>query len=133
MTGSTLIAKLEAATEGSRTLDCEIAFLDGWRCKTIAGEGQSCGDDGLYWKKGDRTWTMQDGDSYPPNYTTSIDSAMTIVPWLTMRIDISGSFNDIEMYSRDPVHPACKSVTVEGSRPLALTICIAALKARATP
>lgn len=120
-----LIERLEKATEGSRELDCEIAFLDGWRCKTIDTIG-------LCWKKGDWSWTQEDYE-HPPCYTTSLDAALSLVPRGHMWALVCTKVVGIEAPHIAVVRPGD---TDEDSRPTykaptpALALCIAALKAR---
>ncbi|MCH7728024.1 MAG: hypothetical protein IH991_16335, partial [Planctomycetes bacterium] len=54
-----LIAELEAATEGSRWLDCDIARLVG---------------------VGAALYSDNSGVSIAPDYTASLDAALTLVP-----------------------------------------------------
>ncbi len=101
-----LIAKLEAATEGSRVLDCFIAY-------------------GLH------PDFISEADC-APHYTTSIDAALTLVPeravWaLSCNDEYPGLFRGTVMprLSDDNASDA----TVHAPTP-ALALCIAALKAR---
>lgn len=67
MTSDELISKLEAATEGARWLDEEVAVAVGWTRKDV---------------KHDFKWKAPDDQLYilPPRYTTSLDAALTLVP-----------------------------------------------------
>ncbi len=66
-----LIAKLEAATEGSRELDLEIAM--------ICGHDLSSGFTPTFAYHGDTpVYEWSTGET--PSYTTSIDAALTLVP-----------------------------------------------------
>ena len=64
-----LIAKLEAATEGSRALDAEIALAI-----NAVPTGAQLHKDGITW------WLDNIGVFAPEDYTTSIDVALTLVP-----------------------------------------------------
>lgn len=84
----TLIERLEAAEEGSRELDAEIALAirapqeyfsrfdkdtDGYPWPGWSDvDGPECYDDAI-WGGGGRGWTA-------PQYTTSIDAALTLIP-----------------------------------------------------
>jgi len=100
-----LIAKLEAATEGSRELDDAI--------------NRATGDKHLSYD--------------PPHYTTSIDAALTLVPKEFRWWSLSNKDNEDEFFIitlREPYaggryrHCAGAHLTV------ALALCIVALKAR---
>lgn len=128
MTHERLIAALEAATEGSRELDAEVAVACGWRSKL--------GDDGRsYWKRDDYDSWLAISDGGPDFYpTTSIDDALTLVPegciWKVFS-DYPGDayFADLEKWV--PGHEGTEHWRTDGacSSP-ALALCIAALKAR---
>jgi hypothetical protein len=62
-----LIARLEAATEGSRELDYEIAK---WKLPRLSECVQLP----------DGRWETPDGLVYAIDYTTSLDAALTLVP-----------------------------------------------------
>lgn len=119
-----LIEKLRAATEGSRELDAEIARALGWKPVKV----HPLIDDDAYWQKPDQpdvNWPL-------PDFTRSIDTALTLVPddhnfvlrtswWpdLGMRWHVSIATK----YHRDEIR--------SDDRPTApLAICIAALVAR---
>jgi len=66
-----LIARLEAAPEGSRELDAEIAVAVWPKLADYAPDT----------KRGPGHWiSPKDGPVYAENYTTSIDDALTLVP-----------------------------------------------------
>jgi len=97
-----LIAKLEAATEGSRELDREVA-------KAVYG-----------WKR------VQPG-YYVPRFTQSLDAALTLVPegweWFKPQNNYQSDKPRIEIFG--PI-----DYQVAAAATPALAICIAALKAR---
>jgi len=114
----TLIKKLEAATEGSRELDAEVAVAAGLDKDTMCSMY-------LDWVRLNNA-NMING--HPgPHYTTSIDAALTLVPegvahWMIRspkpwaKIWLHYDNTDNETYG-------------DGATP-ALALCIAALKAR---
>ena len=112
-----LIEKLEAAAEGSRELDGDIADAIGYTKPRDVGFGFVGGPT----------------RAAAPHYTTSIDAALTLVPagW---RVDIfAWDSMEAECYlrDRDGQHPACKWAECKWNlRIPALALCIAALKAR---
>lgn len=101
-----LIAKLEAAKEGSRQLDHEIA---------VAVE-----------KYKEPPVTALDTDWWTPHYSTSIDAALTLVPksWDKTCREVGGECNA----SVGP--PRAPDIESSGATP-ALALCIASLRARA--
>lgn len=110
-----LIERLEQATEGGLTLDkailAELGFT--WR-----------GMD--YWHHDNKT--MWKGSTH---FTSSIDAALTLVPegW---SVDLTRHRGNVGNYARvyhDGMHGE-PSFMVHKNGPLALRICIAALKAR---
>lgn len=114
-----LIAELEAATEGSRDLDGEIALSLGW-VKHHAG-----------WAH----WTTPEGleNQHVPFFSDSLDAALTLVPegWVWhVQIDYelpgrANLYNAVPGGKDDPpVH-----VQADGATPV-LALCIASLKAR---
>lgn len=128
-----LIAKLEAATEGSRELDAEI-----WRHLGLA---PAIGDGVWDWKyMGNGAWHQSEMESTwgrhaaAPHYTTSLDAALTLVPdglgrgcWAFSRDHYGGCHADVwrnAEFNRKE-HGSSKTP--------ALALCIAALKARSTP
>jgi hypothetical protein len=107
-----LIAKLAAASEGSRALDADVAETQGW---------SSDADD---------NWIGPGGAIASPHYTTSLDAALTLVPegylWLLGNTGLSdgrGAYRG-DVYC----HPRGGAIGVSNTPTLAL--CIAALKAR---
>lgn len=113
-----LISKLEAAAEGSRELDKEIWKACGSHISTIGTE----------------RWPNRIGEVSHfisiecPDYTTSIDAALVLVPegWCW----VAG--NELENFaSVKPDHNAHDKILSSSSATPALALCIAALKARA--
>ena len=99
-----LIAELERATEGSFALDCKIAAEVGSK-------------------------------RVPPRaYSVSLDAALTLVPeGLCWRYDSALGFAEIFDLTKSPIFVAGSSDDpCLGSKPPALALCIAALKARQT-
>ena len=123
---SSLIAKLEAATEGSRELSDEVLIACGWK-RGVVGKPPL---QSAYWKTPDGQrmgWEddLTSGGVERPDPTQSLDAALTLVPsdcaW-----DVWGpvSGNAQLMRGSGEIIEA-----VAGNAILAL--CIAALKARA--
>ena len=119
-----LIAKLEAATEGSRELDAEVAMeihprLKTYTPDTVTGPGHWISD--------------KDGRVYAQDYTTSLDAAVTLIPegWrldeLKNLIDYWGC---ILWYADPPQAVYCGYNDQLRPKSSILAICIAALKAR---
>jgi hypothetical protein len=118
MTREELIVALEKAERPSRKLDAEVALVVGW--KVVVGD----------------TWMGPHGEIAVPEYTTSIDAALTLVPegwrwavgdkddrtdvpWAQVfRTDLETG--ELVMFAEDDCYPATP----------ALALCIAALKAR---
>lgn len=109
-----LIARLEAATEGSRELDLAIYAL----CVPESPE----------------KWVRDRPETYAPHYTTSIDAALSLVPETA----------NCHGYDRDPKevvafvsrnHVKDGHWLKEGCHPTSvpLALCIAALRARIAP
>jgi hypothetical protein len=121
-----LIAKLEAATKGSRELDLDLW----WECKANRGSSNSPMPEDY------RRSNLKMNDA--PRYTTSLDAAMTLVPegWSIGLGDLR-SYNPIiwRAHLRDHNNPSASTRDwKEGHAPTpALALCIAALKARNTP
>ncbi len=126
-----LLAKLEAATEGSRELDAEIimeicddAIIGPWPCgesEPVVFHAQAIGI----------------VDKSPvPAYTTSIDAALTLVPegWALLRINQYHETSNpawgwgVEM--RYYTNPEIGLAIGESRASLPLAICIASLRAR---
>lgn len=126
----TLIERLEKATGASRELDVEIGRA------YVALHGYPTDRD-LYapWEdKGfnrNSKWCWQ-GYNDLPFFTSSLDAAMTLVPegWF-----ITASRHSDGWYVAVAPHSTCpQSERFLGSqKPAAIALCIAALKARATP
>ena len=114
-----LIKQLEAATEGSRTLDYEIARELQWRFS----EEEEFKEFGSFWRD-----AMTDEWKQLPWWTTSIDAALTLVPeglrW-TLGYEPTGKLNYWAwVWTDDGPCEAYKPTP-------ALVLCIAILKALA--
>lgn len=124
-----LIARLEAATEGSRELDCAIY-------RTLGGKL------GREIRHTNGTYITTEGDESVPHYTTSLDAVMLLVPegWWVSRINQyhtnKGPMNSWGVHLRHM--PPWEFGEVIGEHGLAfrdgppaavLAFCIAALKA----
>ena len=107
-----LIARLEAAEEGSRGLDNEIAHAVG-------------------------AFFPEDPVCFPPYYTTSLDAALTLVP---VGFEVTLRFNGV-VYPRAGLSECSAHLTKGGrqypsqvmdceARTPALALCIASLRAR---
>lgn len=126
----TLIEKLEAATEGSRELDAEIALTQGWTKNKI-------------W------WITPHGEQVnydPPCWSTSLDAALLLIPegMASVKLTISQNKPPERQYCHATLEQDADSLgrdmenwepyEFEGANaataPLAL--CIAALRARET-
>lgn len=139
-----LIARLKEATEGSHALSWEIAEALGW-AKFWAGQT-------IYVLPGEhaekvRAGLDQDWMDWPyevfssvPEYTTSLDAALTLVPegavWHVMT-----DYGHLRRAKVGPPNNPSASVYKDADRPLfvqadaatpALALCIAALRARQT-
>lgn len=134
-----LIERLEAAGEGSRELDREIASECGWTNLDVP----------TFWVK-----SVCDAAGFPPgtaqatplpHYTTSLDAALALaerVGWRLYKLDASIiSRSSVMLQSVDDrprVDPDSgatlmgKDFAVGSSKTPALALCIAILKARAT-
>ena len=138
--GVDLIARLEAATEGSRELDCLIhVAVHGWKLARIGPDAHGENASEFYTPTGE----LFDGFSYPPigqidrfyhvpqrdtAYTASLDAAATLVP------------NGFKFYVANEVDYGHACAWRDGSKisggctdiaTPALALCIAALRARA--
>lgn len=125
MTRDELIARLEAATGPDRELDRAIAMSLGWRHDP---------HDGPY-----GTWTAPDGTRHTTfnEWTASIDAALTLVPegmdWLIC--SRRRNFRDgyyVHIMDGDVNRDGHSAGEAWHLAP-AVALCIAALKARATP
>ncbi len=123
---TTLITQLENLKGPSREVDAEIAKAMGWKSFTWEFAGR-CG----------LTWYAplnSVGRPQPPNYTGSIDAALTLMPKINRP-----NFPWLAIKSNNPNNPiGCrcelwldnvKNYNGRGET-LAIAICIAALKAR---
>lgn len=129
-----LLDRLEHAEEGSRELDRDVAEAAGWERKVTADQ---MADD--YWRLGDMSWTRETA-GYPPDYTTSLDAALTLVPegWKPSMI----AWQSEELRWDPPFRVSASVVTakqISNSHPgyakgeaatPALALCAAALRAR---
>ena len=116
-----LIRDLEAATEGSRELDGEIALSLGW-VKHHAG-----------WAH----WTTPAGleNQHVPFFSDSLDDALSLVPegtwyWHIRKHKSRGRSHDAIVTLRKPGETADKIQFQVNHKTPALALCIAALKAR---
>lgn len=142
---SDLIAKLEAATEGSRELDCLVAPFAGWKRVTpsMAKQAQiSHQSHGAWIAPEDLTRGELVGDSLhgvtlhrdPPRFTRSLDAALTQVPdgWFWHVGVIARSKFTTTYWARlsddEIFHKYCGEEEHGSTAPLAL--CVAFLKAR---
>lgn len=136
MTVADLIARLEAAAEGSRELDAHIdAVINGRDVIRVEGDFSLATrhTPGRYWYD-----SVHFADA--PNYTTSIDAALTLIPegfavrdfsiWPGCRptVRILGTHRERDgLYWHNGTDGRWEA---QGATP-ALALCIAALKARA--
>ena len=124
---SALIAKLEAATEGSREFDAAIFCMIAPGAK-LAGEvyADACKPTEDVWFPQGPRGTLR----VPPAYTSSLDAALTLVPegW---DYCISRGHGEPAAASLSPTMTVGEVLATAPTPALAL--CIAALKARATP
>ena len=119
---SDLIARLEAATEGSRELDADILALSDYR-STKAYRGwimmQAKGA-----ARDDRTYLLR----FAPHYTTSLDAAMTMVPEADDRcLEITIYCTGTEV---DLAYGNYLQSGLSWAKTTPIALCIAALKAR---
>jgi hypothetical protein len=126
---SDLIARLERAGNGSRDLDSDIfAFLNPSLFRT-ARPGSFVTDEKYIKSASD--WSIVGITKTAPNYTKSIDAAMTLVPE-----GMEKDFTDLYGVARVSVginaEPGPFYGTHEGGS-LAIALCIAALRARSLP
>ncbi len=126
MTRLELIEALEKATEGSRELDCEIAVAVCGYFR-IEPKYEAAGYGYGYVKDGHQHVPGLGGDMLVPNFTTSVDAALTLVPegygWVLY------SDGGIEIYDNEELNGNGR--ISEGDTP-ALALCIYALRARET-
>lgn len=114
-----LIARLEKATHGDYFLDAALAKLLGWTYE---------------WQHRKPLWRSPDGATHklPPDFTGSIDAALTLVPEGYASAVGTMAFKDC---SKKPWAtywtPQGAPHSNEGDTP-AIALCIAALKARAS-
>ena len=119
-----LIAKLEAATEGSRELDADIYEAIG--CEVVRARKSRRGLNWCYRGHFPHGWLAIRWEKMN-HLTTSIDAALTLVPeGMFWSIDSSGSAYICQLDSGGQRG----SVRVGDGESPALALCIAALKAR---
>lgn len=118
-----LVERLEAAEGPSRELDAEIARALGWKDVGIGPHAPQT----VKWVRPDGSETF----NRLPAYTASIDAALTLVPegweWTVGNTYAEGrTFARVENFALkgEP------NFNVDGQRPPALALTIAALKAR---
>lgn len=122
-----LIARLEAATEGSRELDALVAEAAGWEvglCGT--GFGPIVRPDG----------SLHEGPL--PHFTTNTDMALTLVPeGLACTMSVTPKVKGATIWKEFPETSNTKTIRSVGSHDspfsLPLAIVIAALRARSAP
>lgn len=114
-----LIVRLEAAHMGNRELDEAIATL-------IWGPPKPSGNFG-----GPRTlvwWSRGIGRSVAPEFTNSLDAAMTLIPdWVFVRLE---RYSDGWYVTLRPKSDSDLNQERGDQKPVALAVCIAAIKAR---
>lgn len=125
-----VIERLEAASEGSRELDCQIAVaVDGY-FEMPSRYGWEAPDYGYVDDEGARVEPGHGGDQLVPRYTTSLDASLalaerTIAERGPIDLSICGSAQ-VVIHNNDPCgNPLA---TAFGNTP-ALALCIAILKA----
>jgi len=132
-----LIARLEAATEGSRELDAMIHVEVAWLPGTLSKEERAAVLENCVRKP-----VACDGcgrsESRCPPYTTSLDAALTLVPEIaTTAWSISQNPDRNNPGPCGVVMPDITSVFTRDGEAFAATpalaLCIAALKARSQP
>jgi hypothetical protein len=134
-----LIARLEAATEGSRELDYLIhGTIKGWRLPDQSHRfswwtGQSF----QYGDPADMRRAIYIDEEALPYYTTSLDAALTLLPkgwfWRAGMTPVFEGWAFIQKYHSDHTQPGETEFGFRrerGTTP-ALALCIACLKARA--
>lgn len=130
-----LIARLEAATQGNRELDAWLdAAIHGRDVVRVEGDFSL-----ETWHTPGRYWYDAVHFADPPNYTTSIDTALRLLPeWASFELQQSASgpptFTRCRLldWHRSPTgFDPGNEWKCEGNRPLSINICVAALRARA--
>lgn len=66
----------------------------------------------------------------PPNFTSSLDAAVTLVPWVLLNLSDIGPNGMFYCRLGETVAP-CREAVSEGARTLVLALCAATLRARA--
>jgi hypothetical protein len=132
-----LIARLECANKGGRVLDRDVALALGWTSEPDEDSTpRSLRDEGKFW----HYWTTPEGYGAGwevPAFTTSLDSALTLVPEGYRLYNLSDQFDDrrgkwfagVANDIPPIVNPPATSYMAHAPTP-ALALCIAALKAR---
>lgn len=132
---SALIERLEKATGPDRELDADIARLLGYRILTtlrVFGRQQMCTEE---------AWNTPGSSTLDlPHYTSSLDAALTLVPEggaIRIQNYREVNYSDLRLPTKD-FSAAFVWVEIDTSRfgrfgaTLAIALCIAALKARAS-
>lgn len=120
-----LIAKLKAATGGSRELDHEIASAVGHAKQVVVNGDPDIAYDPPYPNGGPRC--------NPVRYTTNIDAALTIVPF-PAQVNLTMTHSTEQAYCaiwRNRRYADCAPDHDHIRATPAIAICIAALKVRA--
>lgn len=122
-----LIQRLQEAEEGSRELDRKIALHLGWRYTISATSDPDIeffAEPGGQFRSADSFW--------PPNWSTSIDAALTLVPEPTdLRLEVWRGGGTKRIHARAQVGGILEDAVDSGTTDSpALAMCIAALKAR---
>ena len=129
-----LIARLEAATEGSRELDAEIwRVADPPACKIA--DYQSRAFTGRDWTEEEKAEAVAARmKRLAPHFTTSLDAALTLVPEgcaFRLQKNLNGKYW-VSMQRKFPDQELGFDIWVDAYGPtIVLALCIAALKARA--
>lgn len=123
-----LLTRLEAATEGSRELDAEIALSTRFPDYQFPNPVLNRKPRDHFEAFERITWDGGESGDRPAHYTTSIDAAMTLVPQWCGSIATRtrrGELADVTLYGHSSGVPFWSKAYT-----LALALCIAALKAR---
>lgn len=119
MNADLILSRLEAATRGSRELDEAIATL-------LWGEPRPSGNPGE--QRVLRWWSGGVGRTVAPEFTTSIDAAMMMLPdgWRLNSLGDHGETWDVELAARHG-----REWRYGYAKTAAHALCIACLRARA--
>lgn len=114
-----LVARLEAASAGSRELDC---LIHEWQRPEYTPAMR-----GMYYGEATGEYFCDDGVFAAPAYTTSLDAALALAERaLPGSVAVLNTHDRSVLFALSPVHMAAKT-TKAATLPLAL--CIAVLKA----